>query len=245
MRSTILAAATVIFLGANSAGAADPICGDVNLSGSLTTTDALVVLKKSVGQQVTLQCLAPGLLVKTGQTQCSDTAGAAIDCAGTAQDGETLRGLAISFTDKGDGTIVDNKTGLQWEKLDDDNKDGVDGIHDWDLSYTWADAPTKLALLNKISFAGFTDWRLPNMKELASLVNYDLTSPAVGAQFNNGCEADCTTATCSCGRPEFYWSSSSYAFDASYGWGVNFLDGSTVGSDKAGPNYIRAVRGGS
>jgi hypothetical protein len=43
--------------------------------------------------------------------------------------------LTRAYVDNGDGTITDSKTGLMWEKLSDDGS-----IHDWDATYTWADA---------------------------------------------------------------------------------------------------------
>ena len=48
----IVAATSALLTGAASAGVSGPVCGDVNHSGSLTTSDALAVLKASVGQPV-------------------------------------------------------------------------------------------------------------------------------------------------------------------------------------------------
>jgi hypothetical protein len=45
-------------VGAVAGGTADPVCGDVNDSGSVNTSDALLTLRKGVGQQVTLDCSA-------------------------------------------------------------------------------------------------------------------------------------------------------------------------------------------
>ena len=88
-------------------------------------------------------------VLKTGQTNCWDSLGAPITCAGTGQDGELQKGAARSYTDNGDGTITDNTTGLMWEKLTDDGS-----IHDWDNVYTWEGAFAKIAALNAANFAG-------------------------------------------------------------------------------------------
>ena len=70
------------------------------------------------------------VLLRTGQTACYDLVlgeGIIVPCAGTGQDGELQKGLAQDYTDNGDGTITDNRTGLMWEKLGDDGS-----IHDKD-----------------------------------------------------------------------------------------------------------------
>jgi hypothetical protein len=190
-------------------------------------------------------CLAApqGQRVRTGQTICYDSAGTMIACAGTGQDGALLKGLAVSFTDNGDGTITDNRTGLMWEKLSDDGS-----IHDKDTTYTWATAfSTKIATLNGGGFAGYTDWRLPNVNELQSLANYGTLNPAVHAAFDNGCVAACTVTTCSCTQSSSYWSSTSRQFNATGAWLVSFNEGvvNVVSFNKPNPSYVRGVRGGS
>ncbi|NPD45708.1 DUF1566 domain-containing protein [Lentimicrobium sp. S6] len=73
------------------------------------------------------------------------------------------------FVDNGDGTISDNATGLMWQQVDDGN------------SYDWKDA---LAYATQSELAGYTDWRLPNTKELQSIVDYDKTTfPAIDESF--------------------------------------------------------------
>jgi hypothetical protein len=61
-----------------------------------------------------------GRPLKTVQTQCDQGSGALGACPGVpaGQDGWLQKGLARSYTDNGDGTITDNKTGLMWEKKD-------------------------------------------------------------------------------------------------------------------------------
>ena len=185
----------------------------------------------------------------TGQVTCSnsDVAGTIIPCAGTGQDGDIRAGGPLSYTDNGDGTITDNTTGLMWEKKSDDGS-----IHDQDTAYTWDDAfSVHIAGLNAgVGFAGHTDWRLPNIKELQSTVNFENVFPAVSPAFHTGCVAGCTVLTCSCTvmttapHPPEYWSSTSRINDLFGVWTVRFIDG--IGGIKAKGDtiYVRAVRGG-
>jgi len=183
-----------------------------------------------------------GQRLKTGQTTCYDTGGAVIACAGTGQDGELQKGLARAYVDNADGTITDTRTGLMWEKLSDDGS-----IHDKDDVYTWANAfAVKVATLNSAGgFAGKTDWRVPNVNELQSLVDYGAVGPAVSPAFNTGCAASCTVLTCSCTVSANYWSSSTYQNNPNNAWNVNFNDGNVNNDNKTNTNYVRAVRGGS
>ncbi len=176
----------------------------------------------------------------TGQTSCWDSTGTLVPCAGTGQDADSPGGGALTYTDGGDGTITDMNTGLMWEKLSQDGS-----IHDRSNTYTWDQAfSVHVATLNAGSgFAGHTDWRVPNWKELASIVDSENTNPAISPAFNSSCMPGCTVLTCSCTQPDFYWSSSSDAGFPQYAWYVFFGRGN-VGQGVKGTNtfYVRAVR---
>lgn len=78
-----------------------------------------------------------------------------------------------SFVDNGDGTISDLATGLMWQRAD----DGV--ARNWEESLEYCE---------NLTIAGFSDWRLPNAKELHSIVNYNRSpqttnSPAINSVF--------------------------------------------------------------
>jgi hypothetical protein len=179
--------------------------------------------------------------LKTGQTTCYDAAGTTIACPGTGQDGELQKGLARRYTDNGDGTITDTKTGLMWEKLSDDGS-----IHDKDTTHTWANAfASKIATLNSSSFADHSDWRLPNVNELQSLVQYGAVAPSVDAAFTTACAASCTVTTCSCTQSNLYWSATTFQFSPSDAWGVLFLSGHVSPTLKSNTFFVRAVRAGS
>ena len=73
------------------------------------------------------------------------------------------------FVNNGDGTITDKATSLMWQKVDDGN------------TYNWKDA---LNYAKKSELANYNDWRLPNTKELQSIVDYDKkTIPAINENF--------------------------------------------------------------
>ena len=71
-----------------------------------------------------------------------------------------------SYTDNGDGTITDNVTGLMWSKSPDMNGDGNINVED-KLSFNEASASA-----DTFSLAGYTDWRLPTIKEQYSLIMF-------------------------------------------------------------------------
>ena len=177
----------------------------------------------------------------TGQTTCRDATHAPIPCAGTGQDGETQSGAPLSYIDNGDGTITDANTGLTWEKKSDDA-----GIHDMHLLYSWNNAlAVHIAGLNTAGFGGHTDWRIPNTRELRSIVNHENADPAVSSEFNTGCTPGCTVLDCSCTAAPgglFYWSST--VRGAQFNWVINFGDGGDNGASRTTGNmYVRAVRG--
>lgn len=68
------------------------------------------------------------------------------------------------FIDQGDGTIVDRATGLQWSQTD--SGDYAPGGLNWPEALSWVQAR------NAEGYLGYRDWRLPNAKELQSLVDY-------------------------------------------------------------------------
>src|SRR5208282_6536656 len=116
-------------------------------------------------------------LPQTGQTTCSDANGNVIPCTGTGEDGALQEGVAWPsprFTDNGDQTQTDNLTGLIWPK---------DGSTPTVSSCTgglasWQDALTYVQCLNTNNYLGHNDWRLPNVNELASIVNGGQYDPA-------------------------------------------------------------------
>ncbi len=116
-------------------------------------------------------------------------------------------------------------------------KDDTGGIHDVDNTYTWTNSFTDfLATLNtNRCFAGHCDWRIPNVKELQSIVDYGQFSPAIDPTFPGPTAAF------------FYWSSTSGALGLPfYAWSVYFSSGLvSIGGKDNNFYHVRAVRGGS
>jgi len=167
-------------------------------------------------------------------------------------DGTVRAGGGLTYVDNGDGTITDQNTGLMWEK-----KTGGFGasVHDQGgNAYVWSGDGSQqtiwdwLDLVNAeggTGFAGHNDWRIPNVKELQSIINYENSSPAVSPAFNTNCTYLCTECSCTVSLP--YWSSTTYApIAAEKAWAVDFYDGRLVPNLKTGPGAVlevRAVRG--
>ncbi len=149
--------------------------------------------------------------VRGGQSGSFDTLGSgSIDVATAAAD---------SYTDNGDGTVTDIFTGLMWQQTFSST------------TVTWDQA---LAYCVGLNLGGHTDWRLPTIKELRSLVDFSLYEPSINTTyFPNTVESS-------------FWSSTTNASDTLKAWGVGFSWGS-AGSyykDDYSHYYVRAVRGG-
>jgi len=185
----------------------------------------------------------------TGQPYCYDVSGASTPCP---QVGEPLFGQdanyqrqAPSFTDNGDGTITDTNTGLMWQQ-------------DPGGKVTWDDA---MANADSINIAGYTDWRVPTITELYSLMDFSgYTAMSAAASipyidtdyfiFEYGDESSGERFI-----DAQFWSSTEYVSTTMNGnstvFGVNFADGRIKGYPKSSPgrgvnlNFVRYVRGSS
>jgi hypothetical protein len=136
-------------------------------------------------------------LQKTGQIACYDAAGSNIACSGTSQDGELQKGSvwpSPRFSDNANGTVTDSLTGLIWSKdanlMKTRDPSFMEGIEAKSNSgaVKWQPALDYVKKLNAESYLGFTDWRLPNVYELESLVNraYPATASWLNTSgFNN------------------------------------------------------------
>lgn len=195
----------------------------------------------------------PAPVERTGQVSCYDPTGStnhSISCAGTDQDGDLLPGLGWPnprFTDNGYGTVTDELTGLVW--LKDANCTqffGGDTIgtnaRNWDnaLRDVSALAQGHCGLLDG-SDPG--DWRLPSIKEMQSLVDYEYSYPALSdaagtAQWSEG---DAFFGV----QSSDYWSSTTNNDSRTQAWFVSFTDGATSSDYKPGSAHVWPVRAGA
>lgn len=131
------------------------------------------------------------------------------------------------YTLNGNGTATDKVTGLIWQRCNYGNSWDGNSCIGSTLYYSWADA---LAYAENDSFADHSDWRLPNIKELASIVEESCFNPAINLTiFPN------TTTQ--------YWSSTPVGSAVSNALFINFSYGGVDSYDEVGA-AIRLVRGG-
>lgn len=179
-------------------------------------------------------------------------------------------GPELSYTDNGDGTVTDNNTLLMWEKKDDNGGiHDKDNFYSWtdssdgDQTNPVGTLFTDFLNLNntcdgagvtdctstgdtacgtgKCGLAGHRDWRIPNIKELQSIVDYG-TALAIDPTFPGLTDVF------------IYWSSTTFVIEPDSAWGMDFGLG-YGGTGSGGFNNVfskntlnlraRAVRGGS
>ncbi len=133
-------------------------------------------------------------------------------------------GSAASFIDNGDGTVTDTATGLMWAQASADTDD--DGSPD---GMSWQEA---LVWCENLELAGYTDWRLPNINELRSLVDHARADPAIDTTFF----PDTRSAN--------YRSATTHARHTENAWLVSFSDGYVDFFNKSNNCPVRCVRAG-
>lgn len=215
-------------------------------------------------QQVSAQPVSSGLtypIVDTGQGKCYD-ARAEMTCSASSFSGQDAQYTSNipSFTLSADGlTVSDNVTGLVWQRSPDTNADGILNKSD---KLTLEQAQLFPAALNATSFGGYTDWRLPTIKELYSLIDFRGTDPsgASGMQalipFLDTNYFQFAYGDSAAGERTIdsqYASSTTYVGGSVQGgqklFGVNFADGRIKGYDLTMPGgsektfFVLAVRG--
>ncbi|SJM92255.1 DUF1566 domain-containing protein [Crenothrix polyspora] len=172
--------------------------------------------------QTTLSCLLV-LLPLLGNTQTCKT--------------QTITATTPTarFTRFNNGTVFDKYTGLMWKKCSEGQQWNA-ANHTCNLLATtydnWQQALQQAQTINSSTgFAGYKDWRVPNIKELITLVEGQCHHPAINLSVFP------TTSGSA------FWSSSSLASDRDVAWLVDFASGGTSKSSKTnGEAQVRLVR---
>lgn len=136
------------------------------------------------------------------------------------------------FKINADGTALHLPTGLMWSRCSLGQQwNGatcLDAGETADNYFVWQHALQKA---DEFVFAGYADWRLANIKELASIIETACKNPAINlAVFPNTPEA------------EVYWSSTPSSYSPNQAWYIAFSGGSDNNYVKSNLNRVRPVR---
>ena len=162
-----------------------------------------------------------------------------IGCGGDTDDAQFPECSASSGT-----PCKDSSSGLIWSARS-------------SSSYTWSNA---VSYCDNLTEGGYSDWHLPNINELRTLIKN-----CAGSQTGGSCavqdpsclSSSCYSSSCYCSYMEnnggyysklgdddtvYLWSSSTLSDNTDIAWGVSFGPGGVDGNDKASYNYVRCVR---
>lgn len=159
-------------------------------------------------------------VARTGQTTVYET----------GDDGDLQKGVTwptprfTENTGNEAGTVTDNLSGLTWAK--DAN---AAGHKNWEPALDYC---------NKLDLGDHADWRLPNVKELISLIDFGQSGPALpdGHPFDN----------VQVGLLSYYWSSTTNHDNAAHAWHVSMRSGhvDSIGKGPIPLLHVWPVRGG-
>jgi len=141
----------------------------------------------------------------------------------TADDGDHETGATLRYTDNGDGTTTDNNTGLMWAQ------DGDEAGCNNGSTATWDNA---IDYCLGLTFATYSDWRLPNVNELFLIVKHDasISAPYIDHTYFPNTQS------------YYYWSSTTDPDDTDDARNVKFGNGNVDYCSKDDDFYVRCVR---
>ena len=125
------------------------------------------------------------------------------------------------FSRSDEGIVTDHKTGLQWQDDYNNNNEEI-------KTAKWIDA---IDYCKNLMLGSSNDWRLPNIRELLSIVDHSRYDPAIDPIFQYTVS-------------DYYWSSTTYVGYTGAAWDVWFYYGYSNGWNKDDNHYVRCVRGG-
>jgi len=130
--------------------------------------------------------------------------------------------ILVAGFDRNGMVVTDSVTGLMWQDDYSDNGGNIKQAK-WQSAIDYCEA---------LRLDGYDDWRLPNIRELGTIIDYNQGSIAINPVFQKAIA-------------DFYISSSTYTRYKSYEWGISFLRGECDLNSKDHEHYIRCVRTGS
>ncbi|MET0065298.1 MAG: DUF1566 domain-containing protein [Candidatus Thiodiazotropha sp.] len=163
-------------------------------------------------------------LTWTGQTSCHDSQGRIIDCNASGQDAEFLTGAAWPeerFMTH-DDTVRDRLTELIWTR----------SANPAEFPLNWQEALEYIEHMNQQQAYGHNDWRMPNRREMRSLISHQTRRPPLPA-----------------GHPftdvfgNWYWTSTTAAIAPDHAWYVSLDGGRMFFGGKDQSFMIWPVRG--
>jgi len=186
----------------------------------------------------------PVPVAKTGQTSAVPLDVTTIDGA----DGQLGKGVAWPnprFTDNGDGTVTDNLTGLVWLQ----NANCASGTKSWTEALAFAHAlydgwtgDGSGGDCDLTDGSTVTQWRLPNVLELQSLIAWQYSSPALSNDAGDGKWTSGAGSAFTSVQSNYYWSSTTYADITNFAWAVSLSYGNDSSDFKTSSLYVWPVR---
>ncbi|WP_035243794.1 DUF1566 domain-containing protein [Desulfonatronovibrio hydrogenovorans] len=167
----------------------------------------------------------PRNILRTGLDHCYDPDGIQISCPETGQDPDLNIGIAWPeprFTILNRELVQDELTGLCWTRK----------ANFFDFPLTWNQALDEIKTMNRQAFRGFTDWRMPNRREMRSLISHGHKKPALPGD-----------------HPfiqvflAWYWTSTTSAKAVAYAWHVHLEGGRMFYGRKDQRYLVWPVRG--
>ncbi|MFZ2196345.1 MAG: DUF1566 domain-containing protein [Thermodesulfovibrionales bacterium] len=166
-----------------------------------------------------------GNYLQTGQITCHDTAGREIPCQGSGQDAEFRKGLywPVPRFEQYEEVALDRLTGLIWTR----------NANPAEFPLRWQEALDYISGMNREKAFGYSDWRLPNRRELRSLVSHQTKKPALpeGHPFTNIFLG-------------WYWTSTTAMINTAYAWYVHMEGARMFYGNKEQSSLLWPVRAG-